>query len=786
MSLDPKYIPLDYLETYLVNKDDGLPLSSGKIYFYSDVNRSLLKNVYTITGNAPNYSYVALPNPSTLSGVGTFQDAGQNNVVPYVYPYDSEGNSENYYIEVYSSGNVLQFTREAVPNVSSESVSTSDQNLINYIPNGQFLLHNNLPADITNNYKSGQIRQDSTPLAMGGCYFERSSTSTATDYVTFSRYGSFVTNPDASPRYAVNVQCLGADTNDTTKNLSWRFNDSNKFSSDTQKYTFSFNASTLDTSSDFEVKLYIIKFFGITNIYSIQELKTFNITSTATIFQHSFVFGSNAGEPLSSTDNDYVEVSLLLPTNLTFGGSFTDFILTPDEVNITGFPQTTNADFVVRSSTTVPNDPDGYTLYLSKVDTLSGAVYDDSMIGKVFACYDPYTSSISSTTNEMLCDGSAYYTYGYSNLGIPFARLHKKIFNINRALPLFGTGRNFVTLQSTSNRIEFFSNSSGSTIIPTDVSTGFQFINACPSALAPYGYRVYRSNESIITFVGKGTNSISGNPVTSGNTGFTYFEVLSNTYREVFNIGNAVVTSTLAGKYFTYKDLTNAENYVWFRVDGVGSDPAPGGTGIKIELQSYFNTTEVILAVACAVNGCFYSTIVISGTPAAGSCFTFTVNSGQKYYVYYIVNGVGTDPAITNAIGISVSINSSDSTSSIASATRYAVNSTYFATPDLRGLILRGNDPTGIWDLDYADRFGESLMQNDDDNAGNPYGLLGTMELDNILSHDHTFSELNSGVGSIPCVSPALATTTKSVTVSTTGIYENRMVNAAVNWVMKY
>ena len=63
-----------------------------------------------------------------LNNVGTFQNAGQDNVAVYYYPYDDNGEVELYYVEVFSAANldVPQFVREAWPNVIGSSDPTND------------------------------------------------------------------------------------------------------------------------------------------------------------------------------------------------------------------------------------------------------------------------------------------------------------------------------------------------------------------------------------------------------------------------------------------------------------------------------------------------------------------------------------------------------------------------------------------------------------------------------------------------------------------------------------
>lgn len=115
---DSRYIPAFSINEVILDKDTGQPLSGGQVTFYSDSQRATLKPVYQLTGY-PNYSFIELPNPMTLNAGGAFEDALQNPVVPYFFPFDDDGNIELYYVEVDSAGGTNQFTREAVPYLSA-------------------------------------------------------------------------------------------------------------------------------------------------------------------------------------------------------------------------------------------------------------------------------------------------------------------------------------------------------------------------------------------------------------------------------------------------------------------------------------------------------------------------------------------------------------------------------------------------------------------------------------------------------------------------------------------
>jgi len=140
MALDAKYVVSIDLEEYLVDNATSAPLSYGSIEFWKDDNRTSPKLVYELSGAPPNYTYTALPNPINLSVAGTVTDSVGNNVAIYYYPYDANGDIELYYIVVKNSFGVVQFTREAWPNiVSSNSPGSENSNISNELSNPQFV-----------------------------------------------------------------------------------------------------------------------------------------------------------------------------------------------------------------------------------------------------------------------------------------------------------------------------------------------------------------------------------------------------------------------------------------------------------------------------------------------------------------------------------------------------------------------------------------------------------------------------------------------------------------------
>ncbi len=803
MALNPLFVIAPSLEMYFVDKTTGLPLAGGTVEFFSDVNRSLHKAVYTISGSPPNYSYVQLPNPSVLSGTGTFQDAGGNNVLPYYYPYDVDGNIELYYIKVKDSNDLTQLTREAWPNITPSSTPSIDEIPINFIANGQFLLHDNIPADPLNNIPAGQITDPVTAIGQNDWFFLRPSSSTATDNVSFFRYGSYVTNPTSSPRYSVQVQCLGADPSDAYKNLGWRTGDVNKFSSDTQQYTFAFNAITFN-SGNFDVNVLITKYYGTDGSPSpttITQIATFTITNIEQLFQIPFVFGSNTGTQVGTNDDDYVEIDISFPTNISFGAQLTDFMLQIGDVIITEFPVQTNSDMIIESLSPPIPDPNGFDLYLPLILTPSGTTYDQSQVGKIVTSF-----STTPKIGELPCDGSQYYTNGYSADGIPYARLQQELWVPQLNSPMFGTGTNFAFASiSSSNNFFLATNVAGAQTFTVDgaIPTGFTFTTVV-TGHTDYGFITGMYNPILATTLPANTNSVwiinetagvcpapsagtsaltlvcdvnqlDGTRKTTGNTVSS-----ANTVQIVAlnNIGSIPVP----GSYLNIATPT-VQYYVWFKENGVGSDPLQPGTGIVINNLSSFIGGDVAYNIQQALMGhqCTIIGMLGGSSIPAGSYFIFFAGS-QQYYVWYNLNGNTPAPIGVSGIGIPVVYNMADSVATIYLETLRAINSTYYATPDLRGFYLKGCNFTSGTDLNINFRYSSNSRFLCGDN-------LGTYEFDTLLSHTHSVPVYMSGsvaTQQIDVSNPSTTLVTTGALMEFAGTSQNDVKNVYVNYFIKY
>lgn len=787
------------LEMFFIDKTLGTPLASGLVYFYSQTNTSVLKNIYDQNGNA-------LPNPVVLSSVGTFQDGSGNNIIPYYYPYDANGNEELYYIKVYSSLDgitpaTLQFTRMNWPPPAFEGTSNIITNIptyLNEIPNGQFVTHNN--GKVWGGLITGQVVNNATGvynIAPGGWTFERPSGSSATDIITFSRFNSSIGNPTGNPRYALNVNCTDNSMADSYKRICVKFLDVNKFSAtsaeDDNDYTFSFTASS--AGGNIPVTLYALQNFGTggspQNPFPL-PVAPISIAPGYAIYNSSFEFPTSTGFTIGTFDDDSIQVAIYLPTSSTFNLSFTDFILTYGNVKITGFLDETDADMLTRGVAgfmPLP-DPNGFNAYLPVILTPTGFGYDQSIVGKVFASSQPTVG-----IGELPCDGSSYITSAYSTDGIPYARLFAKYFNNGNTnnVPIYGTGANFVTAYistAVSNLILLNTNEAGSQTAPVDsgggTATGFTFTKVV-TGFATISMTGYTNGSTTSWFLGDVAGAAAGAPV-DVSTGFSITPVrnMGGTYQEI-NIITVASSSISGGAYFTFSNTTTTYN-MWFKVAGSGS--SPGGNAIEVDVPATLSATDIasIISNAASGNQIYSITTVAASSLTGGDYFSFTSNS-VTYNVWYTKAGVGTAPAGSNLI--QVQLVGAETAAQVAMLTQAAINSYQFAVPDYQGLVFRGTDVNGspIWDIDQATRF----------STNNVLGTgLGSLEVDTYTSHLHTTSTTTyfntpSNTGSAAAIACNQALSRAStianavvVNMSPAGGSETRPVNIYVNYVVKY
>lgn len=823
-SIDPRFICTSDVDSFFIDNASGLPMSGGIVTFYSDVDRTVLKPVYQLTGTPGNYSYAPLQNPLVLSSSGTYQDGLGNNIVPYYYPFtetpdDDTGVQELYYITCVNSGLAPQFVRQGWPQAAgSATPPVSDAEVENFIPNGQFLAHNaiiSITEPPITTYTFGSETVDAQAIAQGGWYFVYTDANSAVFSNSFQEIPtSGGWNMDSFPKFIFNFVCSQFNANALTRDLRIQWQDANKFSSGnppgSSPYTLFFDAKSNDGNS-YTFTLYRIYYYGTGGSPSapvVTPVATFTVGPSMSFVSHNIqgiTFPANQGQ-LGNNGDDYVALSIRGPAS-AWNVAFSDFALVAGTQELTSFPVETNADMMSRGVAgflPVPS-PSGSDLYLPVVVTPQGMAYDHSEVGSIVA-----RMTSTAVNNELPCNGSSYITSAYSSLGIPYSRLQSILLqNGTNALPLFGTGQGnsqaYISSGATT-QLVLCTNIAGAQTHPSNGSTspGFSYSAIDPGS-AGQGYRAGANGNAVITFIAGFTGATNGNASFadgSNPTGMTFADLSSPAATTGYYAAKttALQASSLAagagmpGLYFTYSNAST-NYYMWFQVS-TETDPAPGGTPIKVILESTMNANDVANIISCTIQG--FQTDVITCVAAthpipAGSWFTYYSGSAPSLYVvWYTVGGSGSQPSVGGAAYyVPVALAGTETAAQVAALTQAAINGFSFAVPDLRGAFLRGVDKTSLpWDLDYASRFGPIFS------AGSnflPSLSPGSMEFDVFSQHSHPGSTVNVKAGTDytrgsnqPAYNSANGSTTNLLSLAAQGGTETRPVNMAVNYFIKY
>lgn len=803
MALDPDFFISPNLQENFTDKDTGSPLVNGTITFFKDEARSTPKDVFVLTGTPPNYTYTNIGNVVTLNNAGAPSYMGAD-VRIYYFPFDDDGVLELYFARVESASEVTQETREAWPNILSASAAgdNGDSAFSNYIPNGQFEHHNDLPD-------SGAITDPVTQIALGNWTFEQPPASDAVDAVTFTRFNSYVDNPENHPRYAVNVANSSGGSGDLFKDIRVKFNDVNEFGSDEQKFTFKFSARAL--SGVVDVDLVLIKNYGTgigVSSETVTSIQNFSINASYQSHVASFTFGDNKDKTIGPNDDDFWQLALRLPIGTAFEAEFTNIVLLEGEFAAVNFPSTTTVQSISQFlGGAFPNpDPTGLDLYLQPRLTPMGWEFDRSSIGNPFF---KFVQALE--VGELWADGAIYTTSEKSSDGIPFLRLQQKYWDAATLTTTYGTGANNLTAYSpgeTTSLSSFMlvSNDAGVTTEAADgaVATGFAFnliytatasgndVNAWVSHADDgtdegFGY-IQAKDVGIVASPVDGTApndtgmSIATNVLVKGTS------ITPEEFDIVFLNGDPLKNPGTSGRYWLY-DTVSTNYYVWYHLSNE-TDPAVGGrTGIRVELKNGDTQARVAEKTIFALNNLQVSYIVPvdASSMTAGSYFEASIPS-EDFYVWYTIDEVGTDPALLNKTGIQVDLLGTDDAQEVTEKTQTAINSRKFAVPDARELLFRGasmgRTELGL-DEDQLYRFSRANVKFGGTKIGSEQLSVNRSHIHGASISNFVFFSPGSNTGS---TGPdfTFSSTPPAITVTETGRTESRPPNMYVGVAIKY
>lgn len=478
MTINPSLlIAAPMLQDYLVDKDTGLPLSAGIVTLYNDNARSFFKNWYYQTGVPGAYNWIPLDNPLTLSSVGTIQDPNGNDVIPFYYPFseDDENEPQPYYITVYNSNAVLQFTRENFPyNPSENNPSLKIPTYRNYIINNIYW------RNIGNQNLSSVTQMVIAPsqhegYTNGDIQFLKSKTG-ATDALSFPAMTSILQN-DITPEFCLNMQCTASTTGESQKCI---------------QYPISLHVNTLNSISG-TIKIYAQNVSSnpnnFINLYFYQFLGT-GVTSPAPILINTdgpivlnsnfqeylipFTTPSTTGLTLGTGGDDALFLQVQFPLNLTFNINHTKpQIYFSDNVPTNDFDTYDQIESIINS----PRTGD-FRISLNSFQPFGWVACNDGTIGNpssgatrsnfdTWPLYNLIWNSVGSTYAPLFNSSGGSISYG-ANAYTDFSannrlsltkQLGRIIASVGTPSSGTNTGNNWALGQTTGNEEAFISTS---------------------------------------------------------------------------------------------------------------------------------------------------------------------------------------------------------------------------------------------------------------------------------------------------------------------------------------
>lgn len=196
------------LQTFLIDKDSGLGMAGGTIYFWEDEARTVPKDVF-IQAQQPNntYLFTDIGSQVKLSSIGTTQYLGTDCNI-YLYPFDANSELQTYFITVYNAAGVFQFSRENYPPGATGSISPSES----FTPSGNVIFNPQFAAVLFDNINGAAINVTGsntvTAIAPGWNVI-----TTGTGSFTVNQIGLTDVGAPGLPAYALKITSSGLSGN---------------------------------------------------------------------------------------------------------------------------------------------------------------------------------------------------------------------------------------------------------------------------------------------------------------------------------------------------------------------------------------------------------------------------------------------------------------------------------------------------------------------------------------------------------------------------------------------
>lgn len=333
------------LQDYFVDNANAQALSNGVITMYQDNSRTTLKNWYYQTGSPGNYTYITLPNPMTLSAVGTMVDGNGNDIIPFYYPYSEVDNitPQPYYVTVVDSNGQLQFTRQNFPFVATLTPrSTVEPTFQNLVTNSVFwrnigslnatTLSNTITVNGNTLFYATIAPSQHDGFTMSDIQFFKDANG-ASDTITFNNFvigaGSFsdqVIPNDITPEYYLNMHCSATGT-ETVKYIQIPIQLHVTSLSDVQTVSIVIDAMAVSGAPAITVKIFQYLGTGVTSPAA-ETVSTINLGNSWQKYILETSFPSAQGLTLGTGGDDALYLQIEFPVGAS-GGTYNINIAKP-------------------------------------------------------------------------------------------------------------------------------------------------------------------------------------------------------------------------------------------------------------------------------------------------------------------------------------------------------------------------------------------------------------------------------------------------------------------------
>jgi hypothetical protein len=686
------------------------PLINGRLRFSKASNHAIRKAVFE-----DREGTIAYADPIVLNDAGIVAN-GSGAPKPIYYADD-----EDYFVEVYTeaawpdifsepTGSPIQTVDNWNSNLADFPIpSIEDSNLTNYMLNPQFRYFDN--QQLTNNDLPDS---QNVPLAEEGWFFYR-DTNNSTNQIDFVEFSTGQTDVPFNPKYYLRFRCTSAGT-ETRKDLCLPFNDVITFAGETMSFALWGRSLAVNPIN---IQLIFRQFFGSGGSSVVETtIETFELLPGWTqLTVLNFTVPGVSGKTIGTQGDDNLEICLRMPLNQIADLGIVNNQLNQSNILFDFNYVTPETERVRKKAYELPNGTNDDYGHPVIWDGFNFVFVDDTGKVESYMLGDLpfYCTEMAGQTLKRLD-----FVPG-TNDRIKWNRLYQKwegdssIGNGNA----FGYGEDGFFPQNYNDKAIFINVKVGTVTDWADNNTGFTFSKIQDVIDYRFEAELGTSEEVIIV-----TNNTNGNvtDALSGTTSFiiTILQQGSASLPEITQIQCVDGASITGGQYWTIHSTLIAY-YVWYKVDGVGVDPAIlFHTGILVNISSTDSVFQVAEATNIALETITGWTSVIEEEAAlnvevkdigavtapskgttnfvlhitqkgtgsrqektdiivrevasfTGGEYFLISNTTTNFYVWFKVDGIGTDPAVGGRTGILIELSSTEDEPIVATRIKYAL-----------------------------------------------------------------------------------------------------------------